>query len=131
MDLNHFHLQAKDVQKTKLFYESYFEFKEIFSNENKVYLLNRDGFTLGLDKPERQEPLPAWFHFGFSVDSQAQLRSLYQRMSMNGVVMLGGLNLADDPMNFYCKDPDGNTIEVYFKAGSEGSSDPSPSRPAI
>ena len=115
MDLNHFHLQVKDMQTTKSFYEAYFEFKEIFSNDNRVYLLNRKGFTLGLDKPALPDPLPAWFHFGFGVDSEAELRKLFQRMSMNGVVMQGGLNVADDPMNFYCKDPDGNAIEVYFK----------------
>lgn len=48
MDLNHLHLHVHDLNKTRKFYETYFDFKEHTWHGQILFLRNRDEFDLAL-----------------------------------------------------------------------------------
>lgn len=116
MDLNHFHIQTKNLEKARSFYETYFEFKgDYVCDAKSVFLRNNANFFLGLKEIAAPEKLPDWFHFGFGLESEEEIRSLFKKMKSDKNIMVGNLEDSGDPMNFYCADPDGNNIEVYYK----------------
>jgi catechol 2,3-dioxygenase-like lactoylglutathione lyase family enzyme len=59
------------------------------------------------------DKLPAWFHFGFFVESVDVCRALYQRMQQDHVTIVH--SFVTDPFAYYFfADPDGHVIQVYF-----------------
>ena len=116
MDLRHAHIQVSDMSKSRHFYESFFEFEEdIVCSENEVFLKNKKGFVLGLDKVEKPEILPKWFHFGFSCESKKESERI------NSLLMDAQCDIARElttfengDMNLYVNDPDGTSLEIYF-----------------
>ena len=115
MDLNHCHIQVPDMKKARAFYESYFQFSEkLVCEENEVFLVNQENFVLGLEQVAKPEALPSWFHFGIGLKSEKALRDLFQKMKESGEPIIRELKDFGDTMNFYCSDPSGNKIEVYF-----------------
>lgn len=97
------------------FYEGVFEFKEDFvCDENEVFLRNSSDFVLGLERVDKPETLPKWFHLGFDAKTEQKLREVFGRMKQLGFPVLREIKDFDTSMNFYCEDPDGTQIEVYF-----------------
>lgn len=116
MDLRHAHIQVKDMKKARQFYESFLGFSEDFiCDENEIFLKNKFGFVLGIDRKENPEILPSWFHFGFSCQSEAEIRECHQSFIERGVKISRELSTyGNGDMNFYVHDPDGHSIEIYF-----------------
>jgi catechol-2,3-dioxygenase len=115
MNLSHCHIQIKDMAVARRFYEGVFEFKEdVVCDENEVFLRNSADFVLGLEKVENPEVLPKWFHFGFDVKNEEKLREVFSRVKELGFPVLREIMDFDASMNFYCADPVGTQIEVYF-----------------
>ncbi len=115
MDLSHCHIQVRDMKAARRFYEGAFEFKEDFvCDEDEVFLRNSSDFVLGLERVENPEVLPKWFHFGFDAKSEAKLREVFERIKSLGLPIRREIKDFGDSVNFYCSDPDGTQIEVYF-----------------
>ena len=97
------------------FYEQIFDFKEDFvCDENEVFLRNSFDFVLGLERVDEPETLPKWFHFGFDAKSESKLHQVLNKMKELGYPILREIQDFGDSVNFYCTDPDGTQIEVYF-----------------
>lgn len=111
MDLNHLHLHAKSIAKTRKFYETYFGFRELTWHGGILFLRNRDGFDLAIAPSRKREPLPAWFHFGFRLPDAASVRRLHRKLGRRAAP------LGEEPgfVWFRCSDPDGHSIEVYWE----------------
>ncbi len=115
MDLNHFHIQVTDMSVARTFYETFFEFSEdLVCGEDEIFIRNRQDFVLGLERVANPESLPSWFHFGFGIQDEIPLKSLFEKMKNAGVKITRDLQDFGDSINFYCVDPDGNKIEVYY-----------------
>jgi catechol-2,3-dioxygenase len=57
--------------------------------------------------------LPGWFHFGFFVESAAACQGLYERMQREQVPIVRPL-VSEPFTNYFCADPDGHLVQVYF-----------------
>ncbi len=115
MNLSHCHIQVRDMEKARRFYEDVFEFKEDFiCDEDEVFLRNSADFVLGLEKVGNPETLPSWFHFGFDTKTEAKLREVFERINSLGYPIRREIKDFGNSVNFYCNDPDGTQIEVYF-----------------
>ena len=114
MNISHCHIQVHDMALARRFYEGVFEFQEEYvCDENKVFLRNDANFILGLDKVENPERLPDWFHLGFDAKTELKLREVFEKVRSSGFTIKQEISEQDNPINFYCIDPDGNNIEVY------------------
>jgi catechol-2,3-dioxygenase len=115
MNLSHCHIQVKDLAIARRFYEEVFEFSVEFCDQHRAFLKNSADFVLGLECLEKPDVLPNWFHLGFDTKTETKLREVFHRLQSMGYRINGAINLADNPVNFYCADPDGNQIEVYYR----------------
>lgn len=115
MDLSHCHIQVRNMEAARQFYEGIFEFKEDFvCDENEVFIRNSADFVLGLERVENPEILPKWFHFGFDAKTEQKLLEVFQKLQTFGFPIRREIKDFGDSVNFYCTDPDGTQIEVYF-----------------
>lgn len=113
IDLNHLHLHVRNLNRAKLFYESYFGFRKHFRVSNILFLRNADGFDLALVPDPMPGSLPEWFHFGFRLGSEDEVRRLHRRMAAAGVEV-EEIEEYDGFVTFGCEDADGYAIEVYW-----------------
>jgi catechol 2,3-dioxygenase-like lactoylglutathione lyase family enzyme len=112
MDLNHLHLHARNVDRSKRFYESYFGFRERVRHGNILFLRNTSGFDLALVPDRTPLSFPEWFHFGFRLTNARAVRTLHGRMGSDGV-QVQSIEEYPGYMTYRCTDPDGYGIEVY------------------
>lgn len=116
-EVRHFHLASRDHAASQRFYETYFEFRfdAVFPRGDEpaaTILRSPAGFQIYLEGAGT-ERLPAWFHFGFFVDSAAACRELYERMQRDHVAIARPL-VAEPFVNYFCTDPDDHLVQVYF-----------------
>ncbi|MEQ8763649.1 MAG: VOC family protein [Planctomycetota bacterium] len=115
MDLNHLHLHVRDVDRSREFYSTYFGFTFTLSHGDISFLSNEHLFDLALAPDPAPDPLPAWFHFGFRLDSADAVRGMREDMVTAGVAIAKELIAKDDYVSFTCEDPDHHKIEVYWE----------------
>lgn len=121
MDLNHFHVQVTDMPLARKFYEGHFEFREdLVCHEDEVFLRNKEDFVLGLERVDKMDPLPTWMHIGFGCRTEEEIRAKFQEVQDSGAKIVRELTDYGDSMAFYCLDPSGNKIEVYYNRDAEG-----------
>lgn len=115
MNLNHIHIGTKNLQKSKNFYESFFNFKNKFDHGEGVFLENEDGFLLAIDPVEEVPSFPSWFHLGFCLDSKEQVKSIYEKMVEQKVEFIKDYQeYGSDAASFFALDPDGIKVEVSW-----------------
>ena len=116
-DVRHLHLASRDHAASQRFYETYFDFRfdAAFPRGDQpaaTILRAPTGFQLYLEGPG-DDRLPAWFHFGFLVDSAAACRQLHDRMRRDQIPIARPL-VSEPFTNYFCTDPDGHLVQVYF-----------------
>jgi len=116
MDLRHAHIQVKNMEKSRSFYENNFGFKEDFvCDADEIFIKNEKGFVLGLNRMDQPDILPKWFHFGFSCSSKEEIESIFKKFKSSNYDIKRELTIYENgDMNFYVNDPDGTSIEVYY-----------------
>jgi catechol-2,3-dioxygenase len=116
-EVRHLHLASRDHGVSQRFYETYFNFRfdNVFPRDDQpaaTVLRSASGFQIYLEGGS-SDPLPAWFHFGLFVESDAACRELYDRMQRGQVPIVR--QLVSEPFtNYFCADPDGHLVQVYF-----------------
>jgi catechol-2,3-dioxygenase len=116
-EVRHLHLASRDHAVSQRFYETYFNFRfdNVFPRGDQpaaTVLRSASGFQIYLEGTS-SDPLPAWFHFGFFVESDAACHELYERMQRDQVPIVR--QLVSEPFtNYFCADPDGHLVQVYF-----------------
>ena len=118
MTLYHLHLHVRDIAATCAFYERYFGFYRVFPESPEIFLRSPNGFLLALvERSPEEGPLPEWFHVGFQAQSADEARSLFQRMTDDGVaVAVPWTEFTTGTVKFHCIDPSGQRIEVRWDA---------------
>lgn len=116
-DVKHLHLSSRDHAASQRFYDSYFGFRfdSVFPRGpgiDATIIRSPTGFQIFLEAGS-SDALPAWFHFGFFVESAAVVRDFYARMVAAGVTIVHPL--VEEPFtNFFFADPDGHVVQIYF-----------------
>jgi hypothetical protein len=87
-DVKHLHLASRDHELSRRFYQTYFGFRfdSTFPRGEQpaaTIIRSPTGFQIYLEGASN-EHLPAWFHFGFFVESAAACRELHERMQRRG-----------------------------------------------
>ncbi|TDD29179.1 VOC family protein [Actinomadura sp. KC06] len=115
MRLIHLGLPVRDLQRSRRFYETYFDFDPASARlgDGTITIRNADGVTLAFHGGQDIEP-PAFVHFGFRLFAPEEVKDLLTRMQADGVDIIGQY---DDPgyVSFTCTDPDGHRIEAYWE----------------
>jgi len=114
MQINHLHLHVADVDRAAAFYGRAFGLRPHVWHEDVLFLRDEAGMDLAL-APGAPDELPAWFHFGFRLETPQAVRDLFARLSSAGDDMAEPLSEAADFVWFRCRDPDGHAIEVYWE----------------
>lgn len=116
-NVKHLHLASRDHAVSQRFYAKYFGFRfdAVFprgAQAAATILRSPVGFQIYLEGASH-EPLPAWFHFGFFVESDSACRELHDRMREDAVTIVRPL-VAEPFTNYFFSDPDGHLVQVYF-----------------
>ena len=115
MQLNHLAIATHDVKASQKFYETFFGFAEKFDQGRTVFLENKRGDLLAITLIDYPIESPKWLHFGFMLESQEEVRKMYERMKSNGIE-LKALDESDGKFSiFYASDPGGgHQVEVSW-----------------
>lgn len=90
MQLNHLNLCFADVQSARRFFETYFGFHVIGTNNDTISVLSdADDFVLVLSNFEKttEYRYPPSFHIGFILDSVAEVKAVHRRMEDDGLAV--------------------------------------------
>jgi catechol 2,3-dioxygenase-like lactoylglutathione lyase family enzyme len=83
MKLNHIDLPVAEIAAVRLFFETHFELRCIFTREDGLtVLLDEDGLALTLSPLPQGEALkyPTGFHLGFNLDNEDELFEVHGRI---------------------------------------------------
>lgn len=111
--LRHLHLHTKDLQASIDFYEGVLGLVVSRSYDGLTFVTDGRGFELALMEDPEPGSIPPWFHFGFPLDSQAELKRVYAELAHCEFLK----ELETHPeghSSFRIKDPDGYGVEFYF-----------------
>ncbi len=125
MKIEHVALYVNDLQKTKAFYEKYFNAKsnELYHNKTtgfkSHFLTFGDGARLEImTAPELVEKNPAlkrtgFIHLAFTVGSEERVDALTKQLQDDGFVVTSGPRTTGDGYYESCVlDPEGNLVEI-------------------
>jgi catechol 2,3-dioxygenase-like lactoylglutathione lyase family enzyme len=114
----HIALAVRDQERSRRFYETYFDFdpKTARVADDGVLLLEGpDGILLALGETEEAIQLPSFLHFGFrAAGSAAEVRAFRDRLAREGVEIV---EESDEPgyVSVKCRDPDGYVVEFAWE----------------
>jgi catechol 2,3-dioxygenase-like lactoylglutathione lyase family enzyme len=114
----HIALAVRDQERSRRFYETYFEFdpKTARVAEDGVLLIEGPGDVLvALGQTDEPIRLPDFFHFGFrAATSPAEVRAFRERLAEGSVEIV---RFWDEPdyVSVKCRDPDGYVVEFAWE----------------
>lgn len=123
MHLRHLAIVVTDQLRSREFYEGYFGFdpaRARYCDDEVLMLRDADGFTLALKPGPEAEPLPAFFHMGFRVESPQRVTEMLEVMRAAGNPIVEQ-NIEPAYVSFKCLDPDGYRVEVSWEPEPESS----------
>jgi catechol 2,3-dioxygenase-like lactoylglutathione lyase family enzyme len=115
----HIALAVRDQERSRRFYETYFEFNPLTARvaEDGVLLIEGpDGILLALAETDEAIRLPSFLHFGFrAAGNPVEVRAFRDRLAGDGVEIV---EQSDEPgyVSVKCRDPDGYVIEFAWEA---------------
>jgi catechol 2,3-dioxygenase-like lactoylglutathione lyase family enzyme len=118
MRLAHIALPVRDRQRSLEFYQAHFGFDKATAQwfpDGTVIVRDADRFDLALHPGEPPDPMPDFWHFGFSMPGPEQVRQALARIEVAGVPVVERYDEAEH-VSFKCLDPDGWRVEVYWDA---------------
>jgi catechol 2,3-dioxygenase-like lactoylglutathione lyase family enzyme len=112
MKLNHVALTVKDRERSARFYGDHFGMtKRVHDDDHLLILSSDDGSLLALSEGSAPTDLPRTTHFGFEVESAAEVLRLRKAFKSAGVTEAEWQ--ASGPARVQVFDPDGYRVEVY------------------
>jgi catechol 2,3-dioxygenase-like lactoylglutathione lyase family enzyme len=115
--LNHLNLVVSDIDRAAGFYEQLFGMQRKWREGDFVFLsCGESDLALTKGKPL----IHRRFHFGFRVESRAEVDGWLARVTEQGAPITHGPEDYGDYYTFSCRDPDGYSIEIYFEAAPRG-----------
>ena len=116
--MDHLALAVRDQDRSRRFYERYFDFEaEAKPREDGALMLHARGFSLALGTTDEAISLPSFLHFGLGLDSPDEVRAFRDRLVAEGVEIVGTWD-ERDYVSVKFRDPDGYVVEVGWEPGS-------------
>lgn len=114
MRLNHVALTVADRERSAAFYAAHFGMTDrVHDDPHLLILAASDGALLALSEgPPAAGALPRTNHFGFQMDSAAEVRDARERLRSAGVAETEWQE-AGSPVRVQVADPDGYRVELY------------------
>ncbi len=115
--LNHLSLVVSDVEQSTEFYERVFGMEKLSAEAGFTFLACGDADVVLV---KGQPLIHRRFHFGFRLDSRAEVDAWVERIRGIDPTLVDGPH---DYGNYYtlsCRDPDGYAIEIYFEEAPRG-----------
>lgn len=124
--LRHLALKVTNLEECERFYVDVIGMTvQRRANENLVYLtLGNDNLSLGRSRGAGGYAAAGTLdHFGFIVDSKAELQAWHDYMKTAGVTLLDQPHdHSDGARSFHCKDPAGNVVQPIYHPVLSGQS---------
>lgn len=109
--INHITIAIKDLNRSLEFYKEVLGFKPLMKHSKGAYLLAGDlWFCLDVDSSTRNEPLPEYTHFAFTVD-QKYFNEMVIKIKNSGTKIWK--ENKSEGESFYFLDPDGHKLEIH------------------
>ncbi len=118
MLLRHLALAVTDEARSQAFYAGWFGFDTSARMDDGVLMLYGPGdVSLALGPAEGPPALPAFFHFGFVLDSSGAVREARDAFAAAGIEIT---EFWDEPdyVSVKVRDPDGYVVEVAWEASA-------------
>ena len=116
----HLALAVRDQERSRRFYETYFECDPAtarVAGDGVLLIEGPNGFLLALGQTDEELRLPSFFHFGFqAAGSPDEVRAFRDRLVDDGVDIVEFSN-EPDYVSVKCRDPDGYVIEFAWEPG--------------
>ena len=115
--MKHLALPVRDQERSRRFYESYFDFgaKPARRYDDGVLMLyNADGFSLALGPTDEPISVPEFLHFGIHLPSPDAVRAFRNRLVADGVTIVEEWE-EPEYVSVKCLDPDGYVVEVAWE----------------
>lgn len=80
MTLNHAHFGTLDLESSVNFYCKYFDFQESSDHGRGAFRCEPAGFLIAIDPVEKLPTLPDWYHLGFCLSNESEVRAKYEVM---------------------------------------------------
>jgi catechol 2,3-dioxygenase-like lactoylglutathione lyase family enzyme len=113
--LCHLALRVRDVRAAAAFYRDHFGLREVWTPDPRNVYLSSGGDNLALHEVPDVAPGGALDHLGFMVDSADEVRAAAERLRARGVPIVHEPRThRDGSVSFYCRDPDGNLVQVLW-----------------
>ena len=117
MLLRHLALAVQDEQRSRAFYERWFGFGDEppeRMSDGVLMLYGPGDVSLALGPAEGPPTLPAFLHFGFTVERPEAVRELRDAFAAAGVEVVG---FWDEPdyVSVKVRDPDGYVVETSWE----------------
>jgi catechol 2,3-dioxygenase-like lactoylglutathione lyase family enzyme len=114
----HIALAVSDQERSRRFYETYFEFDPAtarLADDGVLLIEGPDGLLLALGKIGEPIRLPSFLHFGFrGAESPDEVYAFRRRLESDEVEIV---EFCDDPdyVSVKCRDPDGYVVEFAWE----------------
>jgi len=113
--LSHLALRVRDLRAAAAFYRDNFGLREVWSPDPRNVYLSSGTDNLALHEAGDVAPGGALDHLGFVVDSPEEVHAAAARLRARGVpIAQEPRTHRDGSVSFYCRDPDGNLVQVLW-----------------
>ena len=110
--IQHLNLTVRDLARARAFYVDTLGFRETFAKGETIWL-DAGGDLLGLSRGEPSVS-DGFGHFGFRVDSGAEVDAWVAQLRANGAPIEKGPYDRSDGRSVYFRDPDGHLLEIFW-----------------
>jgi catechol 2,3-dioxygenase-like lactoylglutathione lyase family enzyme len=113
--LRHLALRVRDAARAAAFYGEHFAMRVVWHPDAETVYLSSGGDNLALHEHPGAAPGGALDHLGFFVASPDEVYERAERMRRGDVeIVAEPRHHRDGSVSFYCKDPDGNVVQVLW-----------------
>jgi catechol 2,3-dioxygenase-like lactoylglutathione lyase family enzyme len=122
--LQHVALNVRELQACERFYRETLGLEVVWRpDEDSIYLTNgTDNLALHRAPRARASVPQSLDHIGFTLVDESAVDAWYDYLSARGVPIVAPPRIhRDGTRSLYCKDPDGNTVQLLYEPRAAGS----------
>jgi catechol 2,3-dioxygenase-like lactoylglutathione lyase family enzyme len=122
--LQHVALNVRLLQACERFYRETLGLEVVWRpDENSIYLTSGSDLLALHRAPRARASVPQSLdHIGFALEDESAVDAWHEYLSVHGVTIVAPPRThRDGTRSLYCRDPDGNTVQLLFEPRAAGS----------